>query len=1406
MSSIDQRVVQMKMDDSQFQKGVKSTLTGLNLLKKGLELKNGTKGMDDISKAAQNVDFSAIEKGILALNDRFSTLGIVGMRVIQNLTDSALRLGSQLFSSVVSPLTQGGSRRAANLEHANFMFEGLGMDAKAIMEDANYAVKGTAFGLDEAAKAAAQFGAAGTKAGEDMKVSLRSISGVAAMTSSSYSDISDIFVGISGNGRVMGNDLLSLSSRGINAAAIMAQQWGKTEAEVRQMVTKGQVSFKMFAKAMDDAFGEQSKKANETYTGSLSNMNAAWARIGATVYSVKLEKMRDVFNSITPAVDALHEKLKPLLSFINEMQGLGSDKLVKVFNSLTDILKGDRLDPVIPNIVASLRNSFEALGKILLPIKIAFQDIFRGSMVDNIVTISESIKNFTANLVISDSTMGKLYRVFKGIFSLFSIGWEVVKVFGEVLSSVFKLLFPMTGGFLDLAAAIGDYISNIEKVVKEGGGLQKVSKGILDVLSPLAGALRWVSQQIASLAGWVRDRINEMRDALGGFESVGDGVGKIFGKIKDAVVGTFEGIKSVLGTFTFDQWLSGVNIGIFAAIGLGIKKFVDNLGGLLDLNNPLDSISDMLGAVRESLEKWQSKLKSDVLLKLAISIGILSVSLLLLASIDPDRLLGALGAVGALFTELGLAMFGFVKIMDGRTMAGLITAASAMTIFTVGILALAGAVRLLGSMSMVELGKGLVSVSILIGGMVAASKTLETNSKGMISASISMIALAVAIRVMAGAVKALGSIENDILVKGLSTFAGVLAMLVIYSHTISEKKLLGTANSMVILGLAMKIIASVLKDFGNMSWEAIVKGLLGLAGSLGMVTLAMNLMPQKGMISASVGLIAVGVALKIIASALNDFGGMDPEKVGQSLFVLAGSLLVIAVVLRAMTGAMGGAASLLIVASALAVLAPVLKMFSELDAVGIAKSLGMLAGVLIIFGVAAAVMAPMAPVLLLVAGGIALMGAAALAAGVGMLALATGLTMLAAGGSSIALALGLFIITIANLIPLVAQKLAEGLYSFIATLARYSPLIVAAIGKMLLELVGLFVTITPRLTEAILNFVLVMLNLLVSKTPEFVAAGFALLLAILTGIRDNIQEVVTVTLEIISEFIRGVAAGIGGVIEAGTELLVEFLNGVRDAIPEVIPAAVEVVTTFCDELGKQTEPLADAALKLIKDFVAGLWSAIRNQASELGQAGENVVFKIRDGIFAGFTKVKDTIVRWAQNLGRSIIGGIDSGTESRSPSRAAIRSAKNVVDGLVSGMKQYSRYSERAGHDLGSKSMDALRDSISDYTKMIDVDLDLTPVIRPVLDLSSIENGANDVDSIFGKNPGITLHSARASVKAASIGMEPKDISSKETPELRGVVLNYTQNNNSPKALSREDIYRQTRNQLSVTKEALSRR
>lgn len=369
---VDSKVVELSFNNENFEKNAKQSLDTLSKLKASLKFDGASKGFDEIDRAAKRVSFDSIAQGIDAIEKRFSTFGIVGATIIMDLTRKAEQLVAGVINKVTAlprmawqKITEGGKMRAMSIENARFMLQGLFPDdleeVERIMDDASDSVTGTAYAFDSAAQAASQFAASGLKAGNDMQKALKGITGVAAMTNSQYEDISRIFTTVAGNGRLMGDQLLQLSGRGLNAASTLAQffndvkngsekvkdvtddvkkkvlELGKgmdiTEAEIRDFVSKGKISFDIFSESMSSAFGEHAKDANKTLTGSLDNMQAALKRIGQKFYEPLIKQegpLVNLFNAVRVKINEVNAALDPLINALSGGVIKGIEKLTKL--------------------------------------------------------------------------------------------------------------------------------------------------------------------------------------------------------------------------------------------------------------------------------------------------------------------------------------------------------------------------------------------------------------------------------------------------------------------------------------------------------------------------------------------------------------------------------------------------------------------------------------------------------------------------------------------------------------------------------------------------------------------------------------------------------------------------------------------------------------------------------------------------------------------------------------------------------------------------------------------------------------------------------------------------------------------------------------------------------------------
>ena len=321
MSASDDRIVRIKLDNSDFERGAEQTIKTSERIEEALQFKNATNGFRNIEEASKEVKLDAIAESLSNLEDRFSKLGELSNNIFQGIASKALETAKSIEQATIGQIKSGGWKRAMNIADAQFRVEGLGYDWGAIKSAADYGVTDTAYGLDAAAKAASQLAASGvdfqetieTINGQDLTLmhkSLRGISGVAAMTNSDFESISGIFTSVAGRGRLQAVDLNRIAIRGINAAAALAKYIGVAESDIRDMTQKGLIDFETFALAMDESFGEHAKKANDTWAGSLSNMRAALSRIGALFAQPIVDKTNVFFNAITSRIKLIEKALK----------------------------------------------------------------------------------------------------------------------------------------------------------------------------------------------------------------------------------------------------------------------------------------------------------------------------------------------------------------------------------------------------------------------------------------------------------------------------------------------------------------------------------------------------------------------------------------------------------------------------------------------------------------------------------------------------------------------------------------------------------------------------------------------------------------------------------------------------------------------------------------------------------------------------------------------------------------------------------------------------------------------------------------------------------------------------------------------------------------------------------------
>lgn len=384
MSSIDNRIVKMVFDNSQFKSKAEDTLNMLTRLRDALSSEDFSSDLDTIDISISQTKFDGLVQSVEELSNRFSSMGIVGMTVLSNLTTAAMDFAANGLQKIMDPILTGGFNRAAAIENARFTLQGVLGDfdeVERVLADAKDSVDGTAFAFNDAALASAAFAATGLKSGQEMQSVLKAIAGTAATANTEYSEIAHIFTTIAGNGRVMTEQLNQFSYRGMNAAATLTNafndvlhgssnlsedmqqhirdlvEYGMTEldkftgnmdgiveSDLRELVSKSKIDFETFSAIMAMTFGDHAKDANKTFNGSMANIRAALARTGEMFYSGLIKQegpLVQFFNAVRVAVNGLNAALGPVAEAVTEFASGAIYKVADFINMFAWIKTDD---------------------------------------------------------------------------------------------------------------------------------------------------------------------------------------------------------------------------------------------------------------------------------------------------------------------------------------------------------------------------------------------------------------------------------------------------------------------------------------------------------------------------------------------------------------------------------------------------------------------------------------------------------------------------------------------------------------------------------------------------------------------------------------------------------------------------------------------------------------------------------------------------------------------------------------------------------------------------------------------------------------------------------------------------------------------------------------------------------
>nr|DAF76562.1 MAG TPA: tail tape measure [Caudoviricetes sp.] len=1341
-------------------------------------------------------------------------------------------------------------------------------------------------------------------------------------------------------------------------------------------------TFKQLIDTLKEALGTGWADSWEVIIGNFEEAKKLWTAVSSTlgdlinnVSNSRLEMLKEwkdmggrdaAINALANAYRALVSVIEPAAQAIREvfpkMTGKQLADISKKLEKFTSTLsltskESSSVFTMFRNLSTAIKNILGAVGVMASSFKMVFPSSFR----ETLFSIVESISNLTAKIKFTTPTLGKLYTIGRGIFSVLSIAWEVLKAIFSTVKPLFKFMASSSGTLLNALAKVAQYIINLDESIKRTGilntilgkvvsafksafeWLKSVGASIRDTASAIIDAIGsmldtaktaiynyvqgtilgkiidlFVSakNKIVEIAGSIKDAIEKIwgngdaidessvslgksTTSLDRISKLLSGISKFFGKVKDSVVAVAEVFGNVFGPIF--SALKGVFSSIFGLVSSFATSFFGNLdtstldtlseslfkmvaGGTLvsfantfkksgetinktattlsktvnnvllniqgigyNLSQAAGSIKTFFDTLGDSAKALTANIKAKTLKEIAIAIGILAASMLVLSLINVDKLLPTIGAMASLFGELTGSMIALTKLTNDVGVKQMTAVSVAMVAMSIAVAILTGSLLKLSKIHQKALSNSALVLASLMGMLVGVSRTLSTDTKGMIKGAAALVIFAVAVKQLSKTVVALSTVPSDDLARGLlgalTLMAGLAAVmrigqfdsmgpkaaigiyifakaigvlgqvvqelgandmqtlgkglgamalslaalvgaLILIDKFAGDSKFVAMGLGMILFATGIKILASSIIAFGQMSWESIGKGLLTFAGAVGVMVGAVILITKFAgdakFIGASLGMVIFAAGMAILGSVIQKFGEMSWESIAKGLIAFAGAMAIMVasiIILDKFAGSakfLAMSAGLVIFSIGVKSIAGVIAKFGSMSLKEIGKGLLVFAGAMVIVVGSLILLSKLIPApqlivtaaalvlvsiaistlsksmetmaglgikgalvaLLAMAGAFLVIGAAAAILGPltpVILALGIAIAALGAGMALAAISILVFVTALSAFMAL-GSGAAIAVETLIACIANAIPLLIKAIGLGIVEFV----------------------KVIADSAGELASAALQVLISVLTMLSENIFQIVQLAADIMIGFMDGLASKLPDLVDSAVNLVITFIQSIADAIDERGDDFLDAVWSLFKSLGRlylkilgkgkdligylwngiQNLPL----VQKVKDFVSDAWEGIKDTFDDIYDIGAYLI----EGLWDGIVSIKDWIVDKVSGLGDDILSAIEDIFGIASPSKKTAEMGRYLMEGLGNGIDDKANYAIDSAMNNAEKTLNAFNGVLS---SPFQTSFTTTNAIRPIVDLSGVQNGNAAISAILNGHS-VSVNGLKSSLTA----------------------------------------------------------
>ena len=993
-TAIDQRVVEMRFDNKQFESNVSTTMSTLDKLKQKLNLTGAAKGIENVGNAAKGFNLSGMGGAIEAVQAKFSALQVIGITALANITNSAINTGKRMVSALtIDPIKTGLQEYETQINAvqtilANTESKGTTLgQVNAALDTLNKYADKTIYNFTEMTRNIGTF----TAAGVDLETSVNAIQGIAnlaAVSGSSSQQASTAMYQLSqalASGTVKLMDWNSVVNAGMGGQVfqdalketarvhgVNIDQMIEKEGSFRETLQKGWLTsdiltetlshFTMAAEEgskqweaykktlMDDGYSEEQANAilklSNTATDAATKVKTAtqlWDTLKETAQSGWTQTWETILGDFGEAKElfsGIYETLSPILEATAEARntllsgGLSSGWKQFLNKGIPDE-EGyrDSIKNVAKDHGIAIDDMIEAEKKLnaSLSDNDAFQKVLKQGLQDGSIT-SDMLSESVTKLADKMRNMTDAER-------------EAAGYTEEHIAQIEKL----EAGLKDGSISMEEFT---EKMLKPSGreniieGLKNAFDGLMNVIKPVKDAFRDIFPPMTSdqIYGFTEN----FKNLTVTFKEFGT-------KYADQIERTFKGIFSVIdiGKKIFTAFTNSIleltgSDGV-ASLGEFILNTAASIGDFFTSLNDrfnVESVSDIFSSIGSAISTGLSKGVdfihnfSDVLSKagdvICKAASVIWEGIETIAS-------SIWGGLKQAFTWIS-DNFSAGDIFAGLAGGGIFVLARKLSKFVDNIKdSIQG---LLGKKD----GGGSIKekLSELLGGV---SEVLQSFTTGIKVGSF--VAIAASIAILASAFGKISELDAEGITKSLITMGTSLAIMTTAVNAMSSgSNFVKSGISLMLMAKAMTILADAIAELSGLSLEDLGKGLVGVASGIAALCVGLKILSgTKLSLGTSIAMLALAEACKILGDAMHKFVGFSWDEIGRGLAAMGGALgeLVISLSVLSKVGGFGsllGSLGILIATQSLSEMAEALKSFGEMNWDEIGRGLAAMGGAL----------------------------------------------------------------------------------------------------------------------------------------------------------------------------------------------------------------------------------------------------------------------------------------------------------------------------------------------------------------------------------------------------------------------------------------------------------------------------